>query len=429
MWLGTQRQAVTSSSAGDAANQASASSSPQDDDAPELSAKLRGYVERGAAREQAEETRAQAEPTEESRINVAAALLAADPNSDVAAMVLAATANPDADLLPETYAAFSVWLDRDPMAAIRWFGKYAKDHSGRDFGEELTRHFNRTGFGQLAEMMQASGIGRDVVLHSVFAALDERASRDEVMQVASLLKSPAERIALLSNVMSSPEQLAGSLSAIRASFSDADATLFLSKLWDDRGALALLDEVRAAGFPPDAVNRFEESARKAASLTGPGATRDNDLLWSEADSGSDAEVELWQGRIGPEEFFERIKGAAAAGTTDAQLLQMVFDQMMHVDPQAGVAWAQQTVPDWSSLFTAHVSTKSSPVLEPEIGILIAAQAWRDGLPEDGVTVMNLLNGHWNTATDDPEAWQDLIGKLPSGPLREFLEKQASETVR
>lgn len=424
LWLGMQRHAVVAdASAADAEKQTTASSPAPVDEAAELGAKLRGYAERGAARDKEEAAAKEEQPDEDALLEEARARLAADPGADLEAIVLAGTANPNAEIPMETYAAFGVWLDRDPLAAVRWFGKFMKGGRRGSFGDELGNYFLRSGFGRLGEMLEVAGSGRDEVMRSVQFVLEVRGDRDEVMSAAGLMKSAAERVDLLGNVMASPQQLAGNLAAIRASFSDADATLFLSKIWDKAGALALLDEVRAAGFPAKAVQLFEEAAKAGAGKEGHRALED-DLIWSGPnDSQSKAEEELWQGQIGPQEFYERIKAGAASGTSEAQVLQQVFDQMMRVDPRAGVAWAQQAVPDWGGLFTAHVMSKSE-ALVPEMRLTIAAQAWRDGVPEenDGEAVEMLIHGYESMARDDPETWHDMIAKLPAGPLRDFVEK-------
>ncbi len=424
LWLGMQRHAVVAeASAADAGKQATASPPVTMDEAAELRAKLHGYAERGAAREKEEAAAKEEEPSEDALLEQARARLAADPGADLEAIILAGIANPNAEIPVEAYAAFGVWLDRDPMAAARWFGKYMKDGRRGNFGDVLGNYFLRAGFGRLGEMLEVAGNGREELMRSAQFVLEVRGDRDEVMRAAGLMKSAAERMDLLTSVMAAPGKLAGSLAAIRAGFGDADATLFLSKIWGEPGALALLDEVRAAGFPPEAVRLFEKAAQEVASSEGPGAARDN-VAWLDSDEESQAEKELWQGQLGPQEFYERMKAGAAPGTSEAQLRQQVFDKMMNVDALAGVAWAQQAMSDWGSLFTAHVMSKSE-TLVPEMRLTIAAQAWRDGLPEenDGEAVAQLMQSFGSMAEDDPGTWQDMLGKLPAGPLREFLEKQ------
>ncbi|WP_265594293.1 hypothetical protein [Haloferula sp. BvORR071] len=398
------------------------SSSAPADEAAELLAKLRGYAERGAARDQKEA--AETGPDEETRLAEIRARLTADPNSDVVAMVLAGTANPNAEIPLESYAAFGVWLDRDPLAAIRWFGKFAKDQARGKFDEELWHHFTRSGFGQLEEMMAAAGIGRDAMMGSIHAALEDRKDRDELLRVAAMLKSGSERVDLFNSIMGSPEELAGNLAAIRTSLGDADAILFLSKIWDSKGALDLLGELHATGFPPDIVERFETEAKKAAAKESKSAAGGDDIVWTDPDGQSEADTELWQGSIGPQEYYERLKDAAGPDVSDASLLQMVFSQMMQVDPRAGMAWAQKSVPDWGTAFTTYMTAKPDSVPVPEMLATIAAQAWADGLPQDRTGLNKIESSFAGIYRDDPEAWRDAVGKLPAGPLRQALEQSA-----
>lgn len=204
---------------------------------------------------------------------VAAARAAIPAAADVAAMVKAGAADPDLELSPETLAAFGLWVDREPVAALRWFAGWPGDGASTSgLVDEIGRHLEEGGVEHLALYLKEAPALRDLLIDEVESIADAAEPEFTLRLVASLDSMP-DRLQCLKNRFGfgSPDRMKGHLAEIRRLLDDGAASEILGSFGRRAGDdTELTSELERAGFPAYAIGQF-----LAEREGGSGQTRSN----------------------------------------------------------------------------------------------------------------------------------------------------------
>ncbi|WP_035614464.1 hypothetical protein [Haloferula sp. BvORR071] len=224
------------------------------------------------AEEAATEDEAEAEEGEDEDSLLAAARGAIPADTDVAALVKAAAADPDLTVSRETRAAFGVWVDRDPVAALRWATEWARDYSGspEDLLEEFSRHLREGGTAQLALYLREVPAARSFLFEQAAYVANDR-EPVFALQLAASLGSHEDRLELLAKRFRNDPDLKDHLASIRQLLDDSSAAGFLGEIIGFFPvASGLVEALEQSGYPPYAVAQFA-----ADCAAGEGQTRTN----------------------------------------------------------------------------------------------------------------------------------------------------------
>ncbi|WP_367874554.1 hypothetical protein [Luteolibacter sp. Populi] len=395
-------------------------------------------------------------------------------DADLGALVRAGTVDMEAAMSPETVAAFGLWLDGDPVAALRFGGKFYRDHDYSEFDEELKRYLERGGLPKLHELMEAVPLAREQLINTASAALEDL-SRAEALQVAGRLKSPTDRLELLKSVMDNGEDVKGNLSQIRGLLDKSGAAAFLQMLESDSEATGLLDEVRAAGFPEAALKSFEASIREReeedsdsiginrgnidaipgflrgrtnsdfievlqipgipinrnnidAILDGRGAARES-LVGIAIPENEVVFAAATQGRMGSQEIYAALKANNSNGQAgERDMVRIALDLGIRKDPAATLEWLRGTGGDWQSLLAEVIPDKRRDIA-PEVLAELVTDAWKGGSPPEE-TLDRLSHSYARWFEADGDACSASIRKLGDGALKtHLLEKFGMEATK
>ena len=209
---------------------------------------------------------------------LAAARAAIPTDADVAAMVRAGVVDPDLEVSPEMIAAYGVWVDRDPVAALRWLGEWLPDaESISELAAEVSRHLEEGGVDHLALYLREVPAMREFLLNEAGEILDDK-EPGFTLRLSATLDSMQDRLECLTGRFESYYSMSGHLAEIRGLLDDSSASAFLGSIrrMSARHGL-LVYELEQSGFPPFAVSRFEADH----SATDAGQTRtDADFIGS-----------------------------------------------------------------------------------------------------------------------------------------------------
>ena len=374
-------------------------------------------------------------------------------DADLEALVRAGTADPEAGLSAETVAAYGLWLDRDPVAAVRFHGKFFRDRDYSDFDGELQRYLERGGLPKLQELVEAVPLAREQLINAASSVLYDL-GRGEALEVVGRLKSPADRLELLKGVVVDSSEVKGSLAQIRGLLDKSGAAAFLQQIESANGAADLLDEVRAAGFPAAALKSFEESIREGAEggadfasplppvgnnisgnpwnfpitrnnidavLNGRGQVRAS-LVGLDTSENEAVFAAASKGRMGSEEIYAAFKANNSNGQAgERDMVRIALDLGLRNDPVATLEWLRGTGGDWQALLAEVIPDKRRDIA-PEVLAELVTAAWKGGSPpEDTLDRLSHSYARWFEA--DVEACSTSIRKLQDGPLKtQLLEK-------
>jgi hypothetical protein len=224
--------------------------------APKQAGKLAAFLRGAAAGDRtAEET--DAAPDEGALVAAARAAIPAE--ADVAAMVKAGAADPDLELSPETLAAFGLWVDRDPVAALRWFAGWPGDGaSTSELVAEVGRHLEEGGAEHLDLYLKEAPALRELLIDEVESIADA-AEPDFTLRLAATLGSATDRLEVLSNRFGfgGPDRMKGHLVEIRRLLDEGAASEFLGTIGRMPGDdPELVSEMERAGFPAYAIGQL-----------------------------------------------------------------------------------------------------------------------------------------------------------------------------
>lgn len=255
--LGRRDGSVTASSAHPAAPVSTIVTDP----AAAFADLIRTGREHEAARQAAEELKRWEEDTPW-RVQVAAARAKIPADADVAALAregMAAAKRDSDDPSAETVAAFGLWLGMDSDAALDHIGRASRTQVTEAFRFEIADWLGQAGnqgrFGDLTKRFPQAAWP----LHLGAQALCHERGAGCALEMATSLTEPRDRLWLLKDCLDA-EQWRGHLARVPALFTDPRlARQLLSSIASEENAAILLDELRTAGFPPEAVELVETS--------------------------------------------------------------------------------------------------------------------------------------------------------------------------
>lgn len=156
----------------------------------------------------------------------------------------------------QTVAAFGRWLDLAPDAALEFIGNINRGQSTDPFRFEIGRWLgqgNERRFDELVKRFPRAAWP----LRQAAQELCAVRGAGFALEMAASLEKPADRLWLLGDCLDA-KQWQGHLAGVSALLSDPQAIRqFLSSITRDEDAAVLLNEIRAAGFPPDDVTQAE----------------------------------------------------------------------------------------------------------------------------------------------------------------------------
>jgi hypothetical protein len=455
MWLGSSRNSGAASS--------SPASAPGKAESSGLS--LDALVQTGrrisASREAKDET-----ADIETEVGHARSKFAAD--ADFRAILEAGIVSPW-DVPPEMRAALEAWLDRDPLVALGWISDFRREYRSNGANDAVVAYFRRGGVSRLQEFIGKEPRIREYLVECAADSF-EKGDEDRALQVAATLTRVSDRRELLKGGFSSG-MLAGHLESIRRLLDDKEADKFLDSI-AGYSHEELLEEVKQAGFPQEAVLRFEREILEGpptkmgrnnidAILNNPnrvdtGATWDS-ILHTNSDFigvlpelpsavgstglgtfglGQDpspdgqvmigpdllAEIQrrselLRQGRLSPAELASWLKEVGPGGPElDRRIARIIRNAGLFSDPEATLSWLKESRPDWRELMNEANDWRSLP---PELLAGLAGD-YPEGTEESSSFHPALIASFDKWLESDPEACREAIGRMPEGPLKESL---------
>lgn len=301
------------------------------------------------------------------------------PDADLAALVKKAVDGmslSDDDFEAETHAAFGLWLDRDPAAALAWLGLTNCDRSMYPLGSELERWMVAGGYRQLQDYIDRCPLAAGLLKEAADRLASERGP-DLALEIGAVLKDPLDRCNLFANSFDEPEEFTGRLARLRSVMNEWEAQSFLrGTLSQTLPTAALLEEIRTAGFPPAALAKYEEwftEASKPEPLEpepDPSAvatiprfeirSADQDVAeigsfvpgfmeWHEA---------VKNGRMAPGELFSRVREAwpEAAGK-EQNIRRVIARAAIPADPVGALRWLREagTEEEWRKGLSGELS--------------------------------------------------------------------------
>ncbi len=401
------------------------------------------WLSRGRERE---ERAAKQEKDFPAEVEAARQRLAAG-TEDVAAIVTTGMRSDARNVSAETAAAFGLWLEREPKAALHELERWLNRHEwgeGDPFGSEIGRFLERDGRLPLRDLIGAVPGVREFVHDAAVIKISER-DAGLALRLLRELDDPKERMELFTRRFLEARQFSGHIAAIRREFDDAEADAFLSHFRYIEGVEALLPEIRAAGFPAAALASFEKDRAEAEAeapeevaqpdldqlplaeqikarlaylqvhwrLTGTFAAQLPDFYdWCE-DAGD--------GRLAAEEIITRAKAAVpeAAGL-DRELRMLAFGELVQTSPREGVLMLRGGGVNWPD--ECPDSLKVLPL--EEMGDFLKEFPLEGSLSRE--LRSDLVNRFLNWHLSDPEACAKSIRGFPGSVLRDDLTKRILE---
>ncbi len=167
---------------------------------------------------------------------------------------------PDEQPGMESAAAFGMWLDADPAAALAWAGPAARDFDLSGFSREVARWLAAGAYRRLGEYLDRFPLTEDLLLGAARMLAQEREPALAVTMAASLQDSRERLQILLLSFMLGEERMKGQMAAARALLQERDYRDFLLYLLKGipKPGADMVDEIRQAGFPPALVAAYEK---------------------------------------------------------------------------------------------------------------------------------------------------------------------------
>lgn len=361
------------------------------------------------------------------------------PDADVEAMVRGATRGMDpldsAALDVRTLAACATWLDRDPLAALRWLGAWDPRGESEEIAREVLNHLKAGNFAKLGSYLTAvPGARGHLMSDDVRYWLEDEC--DPATRVAAAIGLPeqADRMEWLDELLGEPADYQGQIATIRAGLDAGKAEAFLERLPAHLGP-ELLEEIRAAGFPAAALDRFlreydayeEESAAEQAQVDAvPWSARlakwqkshylDSDYkeeFHKLCPNYKDWCAEVADGRMDPDEVVARVAAALPGEGDEPILRQILFREFYQANPRAAVLWLQRCGGD------VKLALKDAMVF-PLVPIEIKGELMATILGNE-IPTFALENLKLDYRDLDTPQLRELAEKLPPGRLKEALE--------
>ncbi|MCW1925279.1 hypothetical protein OKA05_22150 [Luteolibacter arcticus] len=357
----------------------------------------------------------------------------------------------------ETVAAFGNWLGLDPDAALDFIGRASRRQRIDPFRFEIGRWLGQGNEHRLDELVkrfpQAAW-----PLHQGAQELCHKRGADFALEMAASLTKPQDRLWLVDDCLDA-KQWQGHLARVPAVLADPRVIRrFLSSISGDEDAAILLDEIRAAGFPPEDVaqaeariarneeyasnrKREEEKDRKQREESASALTRqlglagtnpfDRDIPSEEqqleklAPGFTDALADLCDGRQSMEEVLALVQRSWPTAFSDptvaADLRSMLFDAAFITDPLGTLQEARATGRDFNQEAENQLDR-----LSPEMTIRVLT-AYPEIIQEKEQAAFSLYFHRFKPWQNiDPEGCRHALLAVPDEVLRtQFLESYDS----
>lgn len=441
--LGLQEQAGTS--AGTAAPPAS-----QQAVAPEReSYGVAELLRKAEARQKKEEDEYSDEAMAKRAAEVAAAMAKIPEGADLAAMVKAGTTGQE-EVSAQTVAAFGLWIDRDAVAALRWFGTWDPGYATSDFDEELKRHLQAGGLAMVDHYLKEVPLSRACLFYEIDNMAADRGN-DFAVEVAAGLSDPDDRLELLNTVFDETEELKGNLAKIRSLLPDPEANALVKQLEENDAYTGMAEELRSAGFPAETLARLDarHAAQEEAEREYAEREKDEDdekepprdmaerirvevadwrpdrFIYSDTEfremvpDFSQWCTELQEGRVQPQEVIARLQAAIPGSEALGDPLRLiVLEKTFDANPRQGLEWLRTAGGDWKASFNYLVGSAGLS-MPPELLESVVRDAYAG---EEVPTRLEdeLVRTYTRWAQNDPEGCEKAMRKMPEGSLREKL---------
>ncbi len=227
-------------------------------------------LRRGRERDAALEAKADAEQQEEDRPyaeRLAEARAKIPPGTDLRDYLAKAIASRKRgeEIDMQAIAAFGMWLERDPAAAVEWAGLTDRDTYMKAFTTELAHWLDAGECRQLGDLYKRFPLAKSLLLDAAKELAGEREPA-QALAVAAAVPDPGERLRMIDAIFSGEEEqsLKGHVAAVRAMLGEKECYSFLSNVLDRDGPQVqdLLDEIRAAGFSAELLAKFEQAVEQ-----------------------------------------------------------------------------------------------------------------------------------------------------------------------
>lgn len=370
-----------------------------------------------------------AAPTWQERYD--AALKSIPSDADVAAMVKAGVPDKLAIVSPETSAAFAIWMERDDVAALRWFTDvYGRDGVGF-FGEGFRAYLASHPVADLNRLLVTVPDARNVLVDAATSVARDRGI-DAVVKLAASLSDSYDRSSVLIFGTSSMDGLGPHLAAIRGCLDGQGMRQFLSNLGNRENSEELRDAVEAAGFSDEALRVFDEVLAKKAEdqrrqslgmigLLQEGGLADQNKLAQFEQNLAQAVPDFagWckdfaDSRLSADEVMARLKdGIPGSEGTDDAMREFLFCKLYPMNPEGALGWLREHHGDWqgmmrrgaiSSFCTVEKLQRVADSMSPE-------DLQASGLEQD----LMYRYGKWYQR--DPEHCVAAVERLPESHLK------------
>lgn len=403
--------------------------------APEPRPSPQEWLRRGREREERVAKQQESFPGEVE----AARLRLAATGADVASLATAGMRNLGRSVGAETVAAFGLWLEREPQAALRELELWLKGHewgAEEAFSSEIGRFLERGERPPLRELIAAVPGVREFVHEAAIARISER---DAGLAVRLLREfdDPGERLELFTSRYLEADRFTGHLAAIRREFDDAEAGVFLRHLRHSEGVQELLPEIRAAGFPAADLARFE---RDLAEVDPP--SEEDLTVTGQIRRRLDEPLDLWRlggafaaqvpgfydwcddagdGRMDAEEVITRAKATLPGGAAlDRELRMLAFWELIRPSPREAVHLLRKGGVDWPN----ECSESLRIIRAEQLGNFLQEFPVQGSLAPQIRSQIVAKFQEWHGK--DPEPCARAIRSFPDAALRGELTKKVLE---
>ncbi|WP_035605930.1 hypothetical protein [Haloferula sp. BvORR071] len=340
-------------------------------------------------------------------------------------------------------AAFGLWMEKDPVAALRWMtgnANWSVDEGVRKYleGKELTE-VNRL----VREVPEAAGT---VVKAATALALEK--GQAEVIQLAAAIGDSGNAFKVLNGAVGFTPELPAQLPAIRKLLDERGAQEFLLRFGRMGDITGLAEAAAAAGFSEEAVQRMEgeyakvvdyrEKKKADEALTmadriragnaGPPPMtfdREDPRLMKEA-----PEFESWckdfaDERLDGTEVMAKFREALGnPDGIDRPMHEYLFKKIYPMNPAAAIDWLKQEEADWQGMVKdAAPGVSQSDMDMQKIKPEAYWNATESLSPEEQeATGMSrrLMEIYKVWHKEDPEDCLRSVERLPAGPLKDRL---------
>jgi hypothetical protein len=420
---------------------------------PELGRIIADYrIERAAAERRKEED----ESTLEARIEQARGRIR--PEDDLAGIVTETIGKggiPSAEVL----AAFGLWFERDPAAALKEIQEWITPGHWL-FRGEIARHFQRQGFANLQHYLELAPKGNRLLLIAASEALLEQGSAGSALQAAAGLTRQRDRLGFLSYGWNA-EKLRGHLGQAVGLFDKAGAVAFLGGLQIVPGGdfSALKEVARSAGFTTEALAALERNAKlsdwegveavererlarvreapeffaetiakEQAERGGIGFLQTRDVVRGDgwkvvAPDLGEWQTEVARGTLDPAGLYEKLMESVPGSEGISQpLLNSAALASFLVDPAKTMEWLKQVRPDWMEVAEALVQATGSSSETVHCSEVYAASfgAYQE-LSES--LLERLASSLLRQQSVDPAPYEAIYRQLPDGALKRKLDSK------